>query len=67
MNAKTSDISVYTGAELNRRFFEGTPESVSRLDDPSGHGEWVNISFMGGGQVSVFTEKPIVFIEPERH
>lgn len=63
---KTSDIHVYRGEELRREFFDA-PEKVCRFDDPSGDGEWVNITFANGGQMSVFTRQPIVFVEPERH
>jgi hypothetical protein len=63
---KTSDIQVFKGDELNRQFFDA-PVSVCRFDDPSGDGEWVNVTFSNGGQMSVFTTTPIVFVEPERN
>lgn len=65
MTPRRNDILVYKGKDLNRRFFDGSVESVSQFNDPSGIGEWVNIRFTHGGQVSIYTEKPIVFIEPE--
>ena len=65
--SKDSDIHVYKGEALNRQYFDGVVESVCRFDDPSGDGEWVNVKFANGGQMSMFTRQPIVFVEPERH
>lgn len=69
MQAKgpAADIHVHQGESLNHQFFDGAVETVSRFDDPGGVGEWVNIRFVNGGQMSVYTERPIVFVEPERH
>ncbi len=43
-----------------------TPEKWQRVDDPDG-GEIIVLSFAEGGHVNVFTDRPLVWIEPERH
>lgn len=46
--------------------FFRTLESWMRVDDPDG-GEIIVLKFAEGGTVNVLTDKPLLFIEPERH
>jgi hypothetical protein len=43
-----------------------TLERWYRVDDPDG-GEIIVLEFAEGGRVNVLTDKPLLFIEPERH
>ena len=46
--------------------FFRTLESWERHDDPDG-GEWIELLFVEGGRVCIHTNKPLLWIEPERH
>ncbi len=62
----TSDIHVHQGDTLNRQYFEG-PVSVCRMDDPNDdEGRYVVIKFANGGQLSIHTREPLMWIEPVR-
>jgi hypothetical protein len=51
--------------ESDPAFFR-TLENWMRVDDPDG-GEIIVLEFAEGGRVNVLTDKPLLFIEPERH
>jgi hypothetical protein len=62
-----ADIHVHTGEELNQQFFDA-PVRVSRIDDPNDNlATYVMVTFANGGQLSIHTREPLVWIEPERH
>ena len=48
-------------------FFQGPLSHVVReqADDP--RAEWIVIHYEAGGTISVYTECPLVFTEPEQH
>jgi hypothetical protein len=58
-----ADIHVHQGDTLDMQYFDA-PVAVRRRDD--GDGEWVEIEFANGGQMAVFTTRPVVFVEPAR-
>lgn len=51
--------------QSNPAFFR-TLTRWMRVDDPDG-GEIIVLEFAEGGRVNVLTDKPLLFIEPERH
>lgn len=61
------DVMVYTGDALRLHFFDEL-ESVRRMPDrrdPS-HG-YIVLTFKAGGELSIHTDEPLLWIEPERH
>lgn len=58
-------VAITRGDQSDPSFFR-TLEKWLRVDDPDG-GEIIVIQFAEGGTVNVLTEKPLLFIEPERH
>lgn len=51
--------------ESNPEFFRTLTNWV-RVEDPDG-GEIIVLEFAEGGRVNVLTDKPLLWIEPERH
>jgi hypothetical protein len=62
---KVTDIRVHREPVAAPSAFD-VPCSWERHDDPDG-GECVAILFSGGGRVLVHTNKPLLFVEPDRH
>ena len=59
------DETEQLGEGCDPAFFD-QPSAWHRHDDPDG-GECIEIRFQNGGRVLVHTNKPLLFIEPERH
>ena len=62
---KHDDVVVIKGDELKPDFFDA-PVDWNRWTDPDG-GECVSIMFAAGGRVLIHTNKPLLWVEPERH
>jgi hypothetical protein len=61
----SNPLATAASNESNPAFFR-TLTAWHRHDDPDG-GEIIEVQFAEGGRVNVLTDKPLIFIEPERH
>ncbi len=61
----SNPVATAASNESDPAFFR-TLERWMRVDDPDG-GEIIVLEFAEGGRINVLTDKPLLFIEPERY
>jgi hypothetical protein len=49
---------------LETYFFQLPVVSLDREDDDTYGGEWVTLHFLNGGEVKIYTQRPLMWMEP---
>lgn len=50
---------------LDSYFFQMPVVELEREDDDQYGGEWITLHFQNGGEVKIYTQRPVVWVEPQ--
>jgi uncharacterized membrane protein len=53
--------------DIPQHYYEGGITHFTREDDVEGEGIWIVLHCSNGGRISILTQHPLVWVDPQEH